>query len=84
MAQQLRAPVALICTSGSAVLNYGPAITEAFTFCSACDHPPTDRRNGWIKVKEQAIRQQGVLSLHMRRAACSSARPADELSRWHY
>ncbi|MBL7984850.1 MAG: 2-succinyl-5-enolpyruvyl-6-hydroxy-3-cyclohexene-1-carboxylate synthase, partial [Flavobacteriales bacterium] len=30
MAQQLHAPVALVCTSGSAVLNYGPAIAEAF------------------------------------------------------
>ncbi|MFZ1659215.1 MAG: thiamine pyrophosphate-binding protein, partial [Flavobacteriales bacterium] len=30
LAQQSYQPVALICTSGSAVLNYGPAIAEAF------------------------------------------------------
>ena len=30
LAQQLRKPVALVCTSGSALLNYYPAIAEAF------------------------------------------------------
>jgi 2-succinyl-5-enolpyruvyl-6-hydroxy-3-cyclohexene-1-carboxylate synthase len=30
MAQQLKKPVALICTSGTAPLNYAPAIAEAF------------------------------------------------------
>ena len=30
IAQQLREPVAVVCTSGSALLNYYPAIAEAF------------------------------------------------------
>ena len=30
MAQQLHQPVALVCTSGSALLNFYPAIAEAF------------------------------------------------------
>ena len=30
IAQQLQEPVAVVCTSGSAVLNYYPAIAEAF------------------------------------------------------
>src|SRR5690606_41744889 len=30
MAQQLRKPVVLCCTSGSALVNYYPAVTEAF------------------------------------------------------
>src|SRR5271157_1349438 len=30
MAQYLKSTVALICTSGSALLNYGPAISEAY------------------------------------------------------
>ena len=30
IAQQLKEPVALVCTSGSALLNYYPAIAEAF------------------------------------------------------
>ena len=30
MAQQLKEPVAVVCTSGSALLNYYPAVAEAF------------------------------------------------------
>ena len=30
IAQQLRKPVAVVCTSGSALLNYYPAVAEAF------------------------------------------------------
>ncbi|NNF86395.1 MAG: 2-succinyl-5-enolpyruvyl-6-hydroxy-3-cyclohexene-1-carboxylate synthase, partial [Winogradskyella sp.] len=30
IAQQLKRPVALVCTSGSALLNYYPAISEAY------------------------------------------------------
>ena len=30
MARKLNEPVALVCTSGSAVLNYAPAIVEAY------------------------------------------------------
>ena len=30
IAQQLQQPVALVCTSGSALVNYYPAVTEAF------------------------------------------------------
>ncbi len=30
LAQQLQKPVAVVCTSGSAVLNYYPAVAEAF------------------------------------------------------
>ncbi|MEM9024503.1 MAG: thiamine pyrophosphate-binding protein, partial [Bacteroidota bacterium] len=30
MAQQLHQPVAVVCTSGSAALNYAPAIAEAY------------------------------------------------------
>lgn len=30
MAQQLKRPVAVVCTSGSALLNYYPAVAEAF------------------------------------------------------
>src|SRR6185312_13805693 len=30
IAQQTNAPVAIVCTSGSAVLNYAPAVVEAY------------------------------------------------------
>lgn len=84
MAQQLHAPVALICTSGSAVLNYGPAIAEAFYQRIPLLVITADRPEEWVDQGEgQAIRQQGVLALHMKRSVQLPRAPADELSRWH-
>jgi 2-succinyl-5-enolpyruvyl-6-hydroxy-3-cyclohexene-1-carboxylate synthase len=63
-------PVGLFCTSGTAVLNYGPAIAEAFyqnvpLFVVTADRPPE-----WIDQNEgQAIRQNGVFQLHTRFSA---------------
>jgi len=66
MAQQIGEPVALLCTSGSALLNYYPAITEAFysqipLLVLSADRPPhkIDIGDG------QTIRQQGVYSNHI-------------------
>ena len=58
-------PVGLLCTSGTAVLNYGPAIAEAFyqqvpLFVITADRPPE-----WIDQNEgQAIRQNFVFQQH--------------------
>lgn len=60
-------PVGVFCTSGTAVLNLGPAIAEAFyqkipLFILTADRPPE-----WIDQNEgQAIRQQDVFRLHTR------------------
>ena len=84
MAQQLHAPVVLICTSGSAVLNYGPAIAEAFYQRVPLLVITADRPEEWVDQGEgQAIRQQGVLALHMKRSVQLPRDPADDLSRWH-
>jgi 2-succinyl-5-enolpyruvyl-6-hydroxy-3-cyclohexene-1-carboxylate synthase len=84
MAQQLRAPVALICTSGSAVLNYGPAIAEAFYQRIPLLVLTADRPEEWVDQGEgQAIRQQNVLALHMRRSIQLPRNTHDDLSRWH-
>ena len=56
MAQQLHAPVALICTSGSAVLNYGPAIAEAFYQRVPLLVITADRPEEWLA--EADIRQE--------------------------
>lgn len=65
MARQTQEPVALLCTSGSAVLNYYPAVAEAFysqiplIVCSA------DRPLHKIDIGDgQTIRQQNVLEKH--------------------
>lgn len=84
MAQRSHAPVALICTSGSAVLNYGPAIAEAFYQRIPLLVITADRPEEWVDQGEgQAIRQAGVLALHMKRSVQLPRNPADELSRWH-
>lgn len=63
IAQQTKLPVAIICTSGSAVLNYSPAIAEAFY-----QHLPiivisADRTIEWIDQNDsQTIVQNGILS----------------------
>ena len=84
MAQQLHAPVALICTSGSAVLNYGPAIAEAFYQRIPLLVITADRPEEWEDQGEgQAIRQRGVLALHMKRSVQLPRDPQDDLARWH-
>lgn len=84
MAQQLHAPVALICTSGSAVLNYGPAIAEAFYQRVPLLVITADRPEEWMDQGEgQAIRQHRVLALHMARSVQLPREAHDALSRWH-
>ena len=65
IAQQIREPVALICTSGSALLNYYPAVAEAFynqipLVVISADRPPhlIDIGDG------QTIRQKNVYDNH--------------------
>ncbi|MBL0127309.1 MAG: 2-succinyl-5-enolpyruvyl-6-hydroxy-3-cyclohexene-1-carboxylic-acid synthase [Flavobacteriales bacterium] len=84
MAQQLHAPVALICTSGSAVLNYGPAVAEAFYQRIPLLVVTADRPEEWVDQGEgQAIRQQGVLALHTKRSVHLPRDPQDDLAQWH-
>ncbi|MCB0768794.1 MAG: 2-succinyl-5-enolpyruvyl-6-hydroxy-3-cyclohexene-1-carboxylic-acid synthase [Flavobacteriales bacterium] len=83
MAQQLHAPVALICTSGSAVLNYGPAIAEAFYQRAPLLLITADRPEELVDQGEgQAIRQHGVLALHVRRSIQLPRTTDDELAQW--
>lgn len=84
MAQQLHAPVALICTSGSAVLNYGPAIAEAFYQRIPLLVITADRPEEWVDQGEgQAIRQHGILALHVKRSVQLPRTPSDDLARWN-
>jgi len=83
MAQQLHQPVVLICTSGSAVLNYGPAIAEAFYQRIPLLVIAADRPEEWTDQGEgQTIRQRDVLVPHLRKSI-QLPRSTDELSRWH-
>lgn len=56
-------PVALVCTSGTAVLNYAPAVAEAYYRGVPLIVLSADRPSEWIDQDDsQTIRQTGVLS----------------------
>lgn len=56
-------PVALVCTSGTALLNYSPAIAEAYYHAIPLIVISADRPSQWIDQDDsQTIRQTEVLS----------------------
>ena len=66
LAQQLRHPVALVCTSGSAILNYYPAVAEAFYSDVPLVVISADRPKERIDVGDgQTIRQEFVMQNHI-------------------
>ena len=66
MAQQLKKPVALVCTSGSALLNYYPAIAEAFYSDIPIVIISADRPIERIDIGDgQTIRQKNVFENHI-------------------
>jgi len=66
MAQQTNKPVALVCTSGSALLNYYPAIVEAYYAQVPLVVISADRPSYLIdKGDGQTIRQDGVFFNHI-------------------
>ncbi len=65
MAQQKQQPVVLVCTSGSALLNYYPAVAEAFYSHIPLIVVSADRPQKWVDQGEgQTIRQHNVFKNH--------------------
>lgn len=65
MAQQIKKPVAVICTSGSALLNYYPAFAEAFYSQIPFIVISADRPQSKIDIGDgQTIRQENVFANH--------------------
>jgi 2-succinyl-5-enolpyruvyl-6-hydroxy-3-cyclohexene-1-carboxylate synthase len=66
MAQQLQKPVALVCTSGSALLNYYPAIAEAYYSDIPLVVLSADRPAHLIEIGDgQTIKQKNVFGNHI-------------------
>lgn len=66
MAQQLQEPVAVVCTSGSALLNYYPAVSEAFYSKIPLVIISADRPKHLIDIGDgQTIRQEYVFESHI-------------------
>ena len=66
IAQQLQEPVALVCTSGSALLNYYPAIAEAFYSNIPLVVLSADRPKHLVDIGDgQTINQDAVFANHI-------------------
>jgi len=67
ISQELQEPVALCCTSGTAALNYYPAIAEAYYRSIPLVVITADRPQSWINQGDgQTIVQQNVFKNHIR------------------
>lgn len=71
IAQQTGKPAAVVCTSGSALLNYYPAVSEAFYSDIPLVVISADRPAYLIDIGDgQTIRQEQALDKHMLYSAC--------------
>ncbi|MBO3117600.1 2-succinyl-5-enolpyruvyl-6-hydroxy-3-cyclohexene-1-carboxylate synthase [Winogradskyella sp. DF17] len=70
IAQQTKKPVALVCTSGSALLNYYPAISEAFYSNIPLVVLSADRPKHLVDIGDgQTIKQKNVYGEHVHYSA---------------
>ena len=84
MAQQSGLPTAVICTSGSAPLNYAPALAEAFYQRIPLVAITADRPAEWIGQSDgQAINQQDIFKNFVRRSVTLPQEPTDEADFWY-
>ena len=83
MAEQLGEPVAVVVTSGTAILNLAPAVAEAFHRNIPLVIISADRAMAHIgQQMGQTIDQPGVLS-RFTLMDVNLVEPHDELTRWH-
>jgi 2-succinyl-5-enolpyruvyl-6-hydroxy-3-cyclohexene-1-carboxylate synthase len=85
MAQQLGQPVALLCTSGSAAINYGPAISEAYYQKIPLLIITADRPVSWIDQGDgQTIRQDRLFANFIRKSYNLPEKVDDAESKWYF
>ncbi|GAP43721.1 2-succinyl-5-enolpyruvyl-6-hydroxy-3-cyclohexene-1-carboxylic-acid synthase [Lentimicrobium saccharophilum] len=85
MAQQLGRAVALLCTSGSAALNYAPAVAEAYYQKVPLLVITADRPAEWIDQGDgQTIRQQEVYSNFIRKSFHLPVNNSTPANHWHF
>ena len=77
-------PVAIICTSGTAVLNYAPAIAEAYYQQIPLIAITADRPEEMIDQREgQAIRQANIYHNYIKASCQFPQEPYDANRLWH-
>lgn len=84
MAQNLKAPVAICCTSGSAAYNYAPAVSEAFFQEIPIIILTADRPKEWIHQNDgQTIYQTDIFGKHVKESFEIGANYEHPDSHWH-
>lgn len=77
-------PVVLVCTSGTAVLNYGPAIAEAYYLRVPLLVLSADRPAAWIDQGDgQSLHQQNIFQGHLLAQASLPEVLNGPDDRWH-
>lgn len=84
MVQRLGEPVAVVCTSGSALLNYAPAVSEAYYQRLPLVVVSADRPVAWVDQNDsQTIRQRGVLQNIVKASFEVAGEIRNEEERWY-
>lgn len=84
LAQKLGKPVGVVCTSGSAALNYYPAVAEAYYQCVPLVVMTADRPVEWIDQGDgQTIVQKDVFKGHIRYSAQFSEKVNNGDEQWY-
>ena len=84
IAQQTQKTVVIVCTSGTAALNYAPAIAEAYYQKIPLLVLTADRPAEWIdQMDGQTIRQENIYSNYIKRSYCFPTEPDKEEEIWH-
>ena len=84
IAQQTQNTVALVCTSGTAALNYAPAVAEAWYANMPLLVITADRPPEWIgQMDGQAINQHNLYGAHVKRSFQLPVDTAHPDAQWH-
>lgn len=77
-------PVGLVCTSGTAMLNYAPAVAEAFYRGVPLIVVTADRPPEWLGQDEgQTIRQEGAMDGFVKSSCSMRAEPETDAEIWY-
>ncbi|ANQ47974.1 2-succinyl-5-enolpyruvyl-6-hydroxy-3-cyclohexene-1-carboxylic-acid synthase [Flammeovirga sp. MY04] len=84
IAQQTNSPVAIACTSGTAALNYAPAVAEAYYQRVPLIVITADRPTEWIDQWDgQTIQQQNIFGKHIKKAYHMPVDLSHEDAKWY-
>jgi 2-succinyl-5-enolpyruvyl-6-hydroxy-3-cyclohexene-1-carboxylate synthase len=84
IASYSKVPVVLLCTSGTAALNYAPAVAEAFHQGIPLIAVTADRPPEWIDQQDnQTIRQPGIYASNCKASFSFPVEVRSEAEKWH-